>query len=133
MLPYYTNIKETRDAFGGIKTMRGMLRNRLVADGVLMGNAELRWRAIETKFLKRDFYIALSSFVDAGIVTKPYEYTQNSIAPSVIVNDDKLHITYGGGIHFALNENFIVAVDYGMASNKQDGNSGLYIGLDWLF
>ena len=40
---------------------------------------------------------------------------------------------YGGGIRFALNENFIVAVDYGMAAKKEDGKSGLYINLNWLF
>jgi hypothetical protein len=32
-----------------------------------------------------------------------------------------------------MNENFVVAVDYGMALDPQDGNSGLYIGLDYLF
>ena len=43
------------------------------------------------------------------------------------------HLALGGGLHIALNQNFIVAVDYGMALKKEDGDSGLYIGLDFLF
>ncbi|GAH72890.1 unnamed protein product, partial [marine sediment metagenome] len=39
------------------------------------------------------------------------------------------------GLHIALNENFIVAADYGRALDKEkrDGLSGFYIGLDFLF
>jgi hypothetical protein len=43
------------------------------------------------------------------------------------------HIGYGGGVHIALNQNFIVAVDYGRAARKEDGRSGLYINLNFLF
>jgi hypothetical protein len=46
---------------------------------------------------------------------------------------ESLHIAYGAGLHFALNENFIVAVDYGMAVKKEDGIKGLYIGLNFLY
>ena len=47
--------------------------------------------------------------------------------------NEKLHLSAGGGFHFALNENFIVAADYGRALSKQDGISGFYVGLDFLF
>ena len=43
------------------------------------------------------------------------------------------HWGFGGGLHLALNENFIIAVDYGFAARKQDGDSGLYINLNFLF
>jgi hypothetical protein len=32
-----------------------------------------------------------------------------------------------------MNENFIVAVDYGMPLDNRDGKGGLYIGLNFLF
>jgi hypothetical protein len=32
-----------------------------------------------------------------------------------------------------MNENFIIAADFGKAFNEQDGNSGFYIGLNYLF
>jgi len=39
----------------------------------------------------------------------------------------------GAGLHIAMNENFIVACDYARALDRQDGISGLYVGLDFLF
>jgi hypothetical protein len=32
-----------------------------------------------------------------------------------------------------MNQNFIVAIDYGKALDKRDGTSGIYIGLNFLF
>jgi len=43
------------------------------------------------------------------------------------------HLGFGGGIHFALNQNFILTVDYGMAAKKADGDTGLYVNMDFLF
>ena len=40
---------------------------------------------------------------------------------------------YGGGLHIAINENFIVAADVAKAVKKDDGNLGVYIGLNFLF
>ena len=47
--------------------------------------------------------------------------------------EDDLHISYGGGFRIALNQNFIIAIDYGIAGDEQDGNSGMYIGLGYLY
>ncbi len=146
MLPWYYSTKFTmQDAYGGAKTVRGVLRDRIIADGVAFTNVELRWRVINTKVLGQDFYIALSSFLDAAVVTKRHDYDLNFALPSStgLTQDDffnfdpavvkKPHIGVGGGIRFGLNENFIVAVDYGKALDPQDGTTGLYIGLNWLF
>jgi hypothetical protein len=46
---------------------------------------------------------------------------------------DKLHPSLGAGLRIALNENFILAIDYGFATNKQDGAKGLYINIGNLF
>ncbi|MBN2892729.1 MAG: hypothetical protein JXL97_12750 [Bacteroidales bacterium] len=139
--PYYFNTKEVRDAIGGSKTVRGILRDKVVADSYVFGNVELRWRVIDTKIFKQDFYIALSGFADATMVIKPYDVDLSGVPVNLVNNyfnqDDKdlykIHLGYGGGIRFGLNENFIVAVDYGLANDPQDGSSGMYIGLGWLF
>jgi hypothetical protein len=47
--------------------------------------------------------------------------------------DESLHMGAGAGIHIVMNQNFIVAVDYGRALDKGDGESGLYIGLNFLY
>jgi hypothetical protein len=143
MLPYYTDSKQIRDGFGGAKTIRGVLRNRVVGDAVAFGNFEFRWKFIKTYFLKQNLYIALSSFLDAGRVTKSFDY---NVPATLIINgttynsdewfkkqSEGFHIGYGAGLHIALNQNFIVAFDYGLAANKEDGKSGFYINLNWLF
>jgi hemolysin activation/secretion protein len=141
MLPFFYNTapQYTRDGLGGAKTIRGVLRNRVVGDGVALGNLELRWKVLRTVIANQNFYIALSGFLDGGIVTQPYKLDMSALSQAqkddlgLLSTDESLHIGYGGGVRFALNENFIVAVDYGMAAKKEDGKSGLYIGLNWLY
>ena len=43
------------------------------------------------------------------------------------------HVGVGGGLHLALNQNFIITADYGFAIKKADGDTGLYINLNYLF
>lgn len=135
--------KLTRDAVGGSKTVRGVRRNRIVGDGFAFGNLELRGKILTTTLFKQHFYVALSAFADAGMVTQKYDFDYSGI-PDVLPDDypDQLldldtkevpHIGFGGGIHFVLNHNFILTVDYGMAAKKADGDTGLYINLNYLF
>ena len=135
--------KLTRDGVGGSKTVRGVRRNRIVGDGFVFGNLELRGKILRTSLFKQNFYIALSAFADAGMVTQKYEFNRTGI-PGILPADfpeqildlnakEVPHVGFGGGIHFALNQNFIVTVDYGMAAKKEDGDTGLYINLNYLF
>lgn len=139
MLPFVFNTAPnmTRDGLGGAKTMRGILRNRVVGEDFVYGNMELRYKILRTKFLNQNFYIAIAGFLDGGMVTGKYELpeTTDPEATAWLEMGDKeeLHLSYGGGIHFALNENFIVTVDYGIAADERDGDNGLYIGLNFLF
>ena len=137
MLPFYYNTKEIRDGFGGSKTIRGLPRNRVVGDAVAFGNIEWRWRFLNTIILNQDFYIALSLFADAGYVIQNYEINTTAIPQDkynkYFTDTEDIHLGYGAGLRFALNENFIVSIDYGFAHNEQDGSSGMYIGLGWLF
>jgi hypothetical protein len=48
-------------------------------------------------------------------------------------NSEQIHISAGAGLRVVMNENFIIAVDFGKAFKEQDGNTGLYIGLNYLF
>lgn len=135
MLPYYINSYQTRDAFGGAKTIRGIFRNRLTGEGVAFGNAELRWKFTYFTLLNQNFYLALNTFLDGGMVTNRWDYNQSGVPDDekIAVRDDELHLAYGGGFRIAMNENFIIAVDCGLAADKNDGDVGLYIGLGYLF
>jgi len=149
-MPYYmmpfmfqSAPKLTRDGVGGSKTVRGVKRNRIVGDGFAFGNLELRGKILRTSLFKQNFYIALSAFVDAGMVTQKYDFDYSGM-PDVLPDDlpDQIldldakevpHVGFGGGVHLALNQNFILTVDYGLAAKDADGDSGLYINLNYLF
>lgn len=128
MMAYKPDTYVSWNGLGGNKTLRGIMRNRIVGEGAVMGNFELRWKFASFKVANQDLYLALSPFVDAGKITKEY-----ALQPAQTDDMDGIHVSYGAGLHIALNENFIVAIDYGFAADKRDGTKGLYIGLDFLF
>lgn len=126
------------EGLGGAKSLRGILRNRLVGDGVAYSNFEFRYKFLRTMFLKQNFYLALNAFLDAGMVVDPVKVDVSDV-PAAIYSDyftneaEKIHLSYGLGLHAALNENFVLSINFGLAGNKQDGKKGLYIGTNWLF
>lgn len=124
---------------GGAKNLRGVRRNRIVGDGFVFGNLELRWKFARMKFINQNFYMGLNSFVDFGQVTKKIETGNINLPPTVIASDyfnkgaERLHTSYGAGLRLVMNYNFVIALDYGIATKSQDGDSGIYIGLNYLF
>ncbi len=128
----------TVDGLGGGKSMRGILRNRVVGDGIAYGNIELRWKALRTYFWKQNFYFALSTFADAGQVVRDHpsdlsKIPENQRLMYIGTQDDAMHTSVGAGLHIAMNQNFVIAIDYGKALDKRDGKDGVYIGLNFLF
>jgi outer membrane protein assembly factor BamA len=146
MLPYLYNTAPqlTTDGVGGSKTVRGVVRNRIVGDGFAYGNLELRGKIVRGTVLNQNVYIALSAFADAGMVTQKYKDFDASKIPAELPADrpsslvdldarEVPHLGFGGGVHLAINQNFIITVDYGFAAKKEDGDTGLYINLNFLF
>ena len=139
----------TNEGLGGASTLRGVMRNRVLGDGFIMGNIELRWKPLYFKFLKQDCYLGLDLFTDFGMVTKEiklpsdlqtrFDNLYNSDGITENFSDyfkpgkDKLHQSAGVSIMLAMNQNFVVAVDIGKAFKEQDGNMGFSIGLNYLF
>lgn len=142
MQPYMINsfTKVTKnDGLGGAKSLRGVLRNRVVGDGIAYSNLELRYKFIQFNKWNQNFYLSLNGFGDFGMVTKEIDIDKSLINPSIDHSkffdqeSDNLHSSYGLGIRIAMNQNFILAVDYGIAADKRDGDSGLYINIGFLF
>ena len=145
MMPFIFNTAPglTKDGVGGNKTLRGIRRNRIVGDGFAFANLELRGKILRTTVFNQNVYIALSAFMDAGMVVQKYDFDTSGMPedlpdylPDMIIDleaKEVPHISLGGGLHIALNQNFILAVDYGLALKEEDGDSGIYIGLDFLF
>ena len=139
MLPLVFNSSPqlTLSGLGGAKTIRGILRNRVVGEDFVYGNAEIRWKVFKAIILNQNFYIALAGFIDAGMVTGKYKLPETTNPEAVAWlaqgEKEKMHVTYGGGAHFAINDNFVITMDYGWAADPRDGIRGTYIGLSFLY
>jgi outer membrane protein assembly factor BamA len=135
----------TSEGLGGASSLRGVLKNRVIGDGFVMGNIELRWKPVYFRFLNSDCYLGLDAFYDFGRVTKNIELPNNLAStfgeeyPTENYTDyfkpdtEKLHQSAGVSIMLARNQNFVIAIDLGKALNEQDGNIGFAFGLNYLF
>jgi hypothetical protein len=125
------------EGLGGSMTMRGILRNRVIGDGFYYGNAEARWKMVHFTFIRNNFYLGLNGFLDFGQVTKKIPVNLSNFTGTrsdyFLTDAEKLHVSYGAGLRIVMNENFVIALDHGRATNEQDGKGGTYIGLNYLF
>lgn len=141
MQPYMINSfpkTTTVDGLGGSRTIRGILRNRVVGDAIAYGNFELRYKIVRAYFWRQNFYFALTGFADAGQVVKAHpvnwELVPIDIRPGYRGEaGESLHLAYGWGLKIAMNQNFVISADYGRAADQRDGRDGMYIGLNFLF
>ena len=146
-MPYMTIMGKgyDRDAIGGFHTVRGMMRNRVNAPDMGFYNAEFRWRFIDFKLFNQNIAFALNAFNDGAISTRYYDMSykgdpNNAVAKAEYdeymskgQEKDSFHFTVGGGLRFIMNENFILAGEYGVPLNKQDGKPSFYLNVGYLF
>jgi outer membrane protein assembly factor BamA len=139
----------TSEGLGGGKSLRGVIRNRVVGDGLAYANLELRWKFVKFHFIGQNFYLSLNTFVDGGQVITPVKFNTSNVdwanynwqtPDRTLTKDDifgtdkeSLHMSYGAGLRIVMNRNFIIAVDHGRPFDERDGTSGTYIGLNFLF
>jgi len=145
--PYYQSqmitsfLRGSAEGLGGAKTIRGMLRTRVIGDGIMYGNLELRWKPVFFDLFNQNFYLGINAFCDWGRVIDKIDF---GIPSQLTMGEDafddyfrpgqeKMHYSAGCGIRIAMNENFIVATDVGRSFSIQDGGTGLYMGLNYLF
>ena len=136
----------TSEGLGGANSLRGIRRNRVVGDAYFLGNVEARWKFARFQFINNNFYLGLNAFADFGRATSKIDFEtpdfplgqnmMDEVDSKVDYFDDNaeaLHYSFGLGLRVAMNENFIIRCDYGMAADDRDGESGVYIGLNYLF
>jgi len=149
VLPYITVMGENcdKDGMGGYRTVRGMMRDRVVGLDMFTYNAEFRWRFVNFKLFKQNMGFGLNLFSDGTTVTRGRDmsaYYKLAGAAAILTDKtkDSMHVTVGSGLRFIMNENFIVAFEYGKpvssfsknSSNyMQDGTGAFYINIGYLF
>ncbi len=137
-LPVYYDTRLNQDGIGGAYTLRGVMRNRIAADGFALANNELKLKLFNFSLLRLDFMVAISAFADVAYVLQEYQFSYSGV-PVTLVNQffstkkQGLNLSYGPGIYIIFNKNNVISVNYGFAGNKQLGESGLYVGSSLLF
>ncbi len=146
------------EALGGGSSLRGALRNRIIGNGFIFANIELRAILWRFDIGRQHFYLGLTPFFDIGVLTQPYdvsadkviESTGKTLAQAVIATGDNIddyfrfdskqpympHMSAGLGLKAAMNENFILSVDWAVPFSKQDNYSqwdNFYINIGYLF
>ena len=147
------------EGLGGANSLRGIMRNRILANGFAYANIELRAKVVKFDIGKQHFYIGLAPFFDLGIITQPYELDEEKLLDAFNKDDDqhKLalgdyftlnedgkidqsevympHMAAGLGLKIAMNENFVFSVDWAMALDKRDNAkwANFYIKMGYLF
>lgn len=126
---------------GGARSIRGVLRNRVIGEDIAFGNFEFRYKFLKFEAFKQQFYLGTNIFFDSGIILRPIDIagfdTMSAAVKSELMLKDyekgKFHSAAGIGLKIGWNENFIISVDHGRAFNQQDGKAGTYINLNYLF
>ncbi len=142
------------EAVGGCNTVRGLLRNRVLANGFAFANVEFRFKVCKFKVKKENFYIGLNPFVDAGMILQPYDVDQARLEKSIAENDPTFdrnelsdyfnfdhpriyrpHFSGGIGLKAAMNDNFVLSVDWAVPFNREDNPSftNFYVKIGYMF
>ena len=149
------------EGLGGANSLRGIMRNRVLANGFAYANIELRTKVAKFDIGRQHFYIGLAPFFDLGIITQPYELDETTLTakhaddksnnPDYTLDLDKYfamkdgkldtsgtylpHMAAGLGLKAAMNENFVLSVDWAMALDPQDNAkwANFYIKMGYLF
>ena len=159
------------EGLGGANSLRGIMRNRILANGFAYANVELRTKVAKFDIGRQHFYIGLAPFFDLGVITQPYELNEvkirtlydkdcvetaakiskgeNAVMPMDFDKYFKLdengnidqsevympHMAAGLGLKIAMNENFVLSVDWAMALDPRDNAkwANFYIKMGYLF
>lgn len=128
----------TSQGLGGGKTLRGIVRNRIVGDGSIMGNFELRYIFCNLYLFGQNFSVGTNLFADMGMVTQRYKVDLSKVPQEEFDfcftgEEEKMHTSAGIGLKIAMNHNFVISADWGKALDSNDGTSGLYVMMNYLF
>ena len=151
------------EGLGGGNSIRGMMANRILANGFAFANVEFRFRVVNFDIGRQHFYIGLNPFFDLGVITQPYKLDElvehntanwntpyHSLQESMAAagenysdyfrpaDDTKVympHMCAGVGLKVGMNENFVLSCDWAMPIDRQDNQklANFYVKMGYLF
>ena len=116
--PFGSTMK-VHEGIGGVRTLRGILKNRYFGDTEFFMNMDLRYTFLSTKFLKQQFDFTAVGFLDIGRVWE-----------GEISKFDNFHTSQGLGSYITWNENFTVFIKAGFS---EEAGMQIYLDTDYLF
>ncbi len=157
--PFYLNTylnqlymqRSMYEVLGGANSVRGVLRNRILGDGVVYANVELRTQLFRFSVGRENFYVGLNPFLDCGMLTRRHNAYEISIINGGVNPDLGTLITEAGeyvddyffvqqedmnghhrwnsphwgagcGLKVTMNDNFTLSIDWARALSLQDNN-----------
>lgn len=147
------------EGLGGGNSIRGMMCNRILANGFAYANIEFRFRMVNFDIGRQHFFIGLNPYFDLGIVTQPYDLDDivahntegqyTTLQASMAAHGEMVeqffstnkkdiyrpHMTAGLGLKVGMNENFVLSCDWAMPLDKQDNQkwANFYVKMGYLF
>lgn len=136
--PFFLDTRLNQDGYGGSATLRGVYRNRVVADGYLSGNFEWRQDLFRTRFLTLNWQVALSGFADVVYITQEHPVNLSQVPEEVRLvyfnnTTQRPVYSFGSGIYFIYNDNNVISATLGYSPDPQFGRMGIYIGSAFHF
>ena len=132
------------DGLGSTTSLRGTVVNRLLGNGYVWGNFELRWSFARFHLFNQNFILATNPFFDLGMVVQPYNLDALKKLDSRAYSGkpEKLHMSAGAGLHIIMNQNFNINFELGKAfydgqkfawKNNDGSKIGINIALNYIF
>lgn len=146
-------------ALGGATSIRGIMRDRIWANGFAYSTIELRSKIWNFDLMNQHFYLGMNCFIDGGMITQKYDIDGEGLKQIIdneaedptswiarnnksfedffdfSVNSHEPHFGLGAGLKLAMNENFVLSCEWGMPFSRQDNytNSNFYVGMGYMF
>lgn len=149
------------DGLGTTNTIRGTVNNRMLGNGYVWGNFELRWSFARFRLFNQNFILATNPFFDLGMVVQPYRMEQLKalegddtyvatlqdgsilkVKDLITGQSEKLHMSAGLGLHIIMNQNFNINFEFGKDfydgmhfgwKNNDSAGIGINVGLNYIF
>lgn len=142
------------EGLGGGCSLRGIMANRILADGFAYANAEFRCRVANFDIGRQHFFVGLNPFFDLGVITQPYHVDQEAVTAAIEASGEQVedyfrfskkdlyrpHMAAGIGLKIGMNENFVLSADWAMPVNGHDYRlqdngkwANFYIKMGYLF